>query len=499
MHELPEHVRPFLEPDFYPHPVGHIEMLQTHISWVFLTGKFAYKLKKPVNFGFLDFSTQEKRRYYCTEELRLNRRLAPELYLDVLPVSQKRDSFCLGDETNVVDYCLKMRQFGQQDLLSRRLEHGNFEAAWMDRIATDIAAFHVSVTAEASTKQGSPDQLAAHIRDNLDIAGRHQGEVIDSAQLGRLRAFAEDELRRFHNPLLRRQREGFVRPCHGDLHLGNLTLWQGKPLAFDCIEFNEEYRTIDTMNDVAFLVMDCEARGRPDLGMRFLSRYLEASGDYGGLELLPLYLFYRATVRGKVACLSAGNTSLAASERAGKFTEAHHYFNLAASYAAPLSPKLIMIGGLSGSGKSHLALIGCGIERAVVIRSDATRKRIAGEHAGLPLYGEAMHRLTYEAMLAAAVTALKAGWPVILDATFLGRSQRDAVRKLAAEAEVPLTLYWLDTSSDELRLRVQARSAVGRDISDADLDVLEGQLANYRRPTETGITFLSGSDRWPDG
>jgi len=497
MHELPEHLRCFLDPAFYPHPTQQVEMLQTHISWVFLTGEFAYKVKKPVNFGFLDFSTLEKRHLYCDEELRLNRRLAPELYLDVLPIGLNARQYQLGSKTGIVDYCLCMRQFSQANLLSTRLEQGTFQAEWMDLIAADLARFHTSVASDASSRHGSPEVLADHIQDNLTIAADHSGRVVDAPQLAQLHDFADRELTRLHDTLLQRQQAGFVRPCHGDLHLHNITLFEGRPLAFDCIEFSEKYRIIDTMNDVAFLVMDCEARGRPDLGLRFLSRYLEATGDYQGLKPLRLYLFYRATVRGKVATLSAGNAGISEAERQSHEAEARHYFGLALNYAEPAKPHLYAVGGLSGSGKSHLALKGCGSLHAVIIRSDATRKRIASQHADQPLYGDKMHRLTYEAMFTAARETLAAGWPVILDATFLGKTQRDRVRQLAATANVPLSIYWLEPPLALLRERVGQRTLQQQDISDADLPVLEKQLAGYRSPDESDIVILTSSDDWP--
>jgi len=498
MHELPAHLQPFLDPAFYPHPVEKVDMLQTHISWVFLTGKLAYKVKKPVNFGFLDFSTLDKRHHYCNEELRLNQRLAPELYLEVLPVGRDEHGSRLGSETGIADYCLCMRQFSQADLLSHRLELGNFQDEWMDRIAADLAHFHASVATKASHRHGSPETLARHIRDNLAIAGEHIGRVVDGSQLQALENFADLELARLHDKLLQRQQAGFVRPCHGDLHLHNITLFEDTPLAFDCIEFSEEYRIIDTMNDVAFLVMDCEARGRPDLGLRFLSRYLEATGDYQGLKPLRLYLFYRATVRGKVATLSAGNAGISEAERQAYEADARRYFDLAARYAEPANPRLYGVGGLSGSGKSHLALKGCSRTNAVIIRSDATRKRIASKHADLPLYGDKMHRQTYEAMFAAARETLAAGWPVILDATFMDRSQRNNARQLAADAGVPLHLYWLDPPEALLRNRIQQRTLKRQDISDADLSVLEKQLTDYRRPEESDIAILTSSDDWPE-
>jgi predicted kinase len=293
-----------------------------------------------------------------------------------------------------------------------------------------------------------------------------------------------------------RRAQGHVRACHGDLHLGNIALVEGRPRIFDCIEFNDELRLIDTMNDVAFLVMDCDARGHAELGLHLLSRYLEHSGDYEGLALLRPYQFYRAGVRGKVALLLSEDTGLSADAAAAKRREADAYFRLAAAYAqAPKAPRLFAVGGLSGSGKSRLALLGSGAEGALVIRSDATRKRLGTGVASL--YTPMMTEATYAAMLAGADAALGAGFSVILDATFLDASHRHRARDLGARRGLPFTQYWLDVPVPELRRRVRARVAAGRDVSDADLAVLEAQLAGYRRPDEADIRVLEAADAWP--
>ncbi|MDQ7010353.1 MAG: phosphotransferase, partial [Mariprofundaceae bacterium] len=330
MDALPAHVRAFLNPDFYPHPTADIRLIQTHISWVFLTGDYAYKLKKPVNPGFLDFSTLEKRRFYCRRELELNRRLAPKIYLDVLPVGRADGEYRLGGKTDTADYCLKMRQFDQRDLLDQRLDAGTFEPTWMDTLAADIADFHKH--AETAPREfGGIDALRRHIKANFQIAKQHLGTALSESTYTTLRDHCRTLLRRQAKAVARRLQQGHVRDCHGDLHLRNIALFRHKPCVFDCIEFGDEFRMIDTMNDVAFLLMDCDARGRPDLGYRFLSRYLEHTGDYDGLALLPLYLIYRACVRGKVACLLAEDRGVDEATRTAQLAEASHYFSLAES------------------------------------------------------------------------------------------------------------------------------------------------------------------------
>lgn len=485
-----------LRRDFYPHAASTPQLLQTHISWVILTGPFAYKVKKPVDLGFVDFATLARRRHFCEQELALNRRLSPELYLDVLPIARQDGRYRLGATEHVVEYCIKMVQFDQADLLDCRLATDSFDPSWMDTLALSIADFHAQADAGPEiAAYGDVQFVRDHILANLEVAEHHLGTAISQPQLAHIRSFCIETLKQKSVHLATRQARGFIRACHGDLHLRNITLFNGKPCVFDCIEFNDEYRMIDTISDVAFLVMDCDARCRSDLGMRFLSRYLEHTADYASLELLPVYLTYRAGVRGKVACLLADELQQdAASEQ---MLEARRYFSLAERYTQPTAPSLVIVGGLSGSGKSHLALIGAGAMPAVVIRSDATRKRLAGSHPDKPLYGAEMSRLTYDAMFAAAEETLMAGFSAILDATFLRRRDRDRARDLARRLHTPCRVIWLDIPDDTLRERVAARSTQATDISDADVGVLDLQLAEYERPPEFDVCFLEDSDRWP--
>ncbi len=469
-------------------------MMQTHISWIFLTGHYAYKLKKPLNLDFLDFSTLANRKFYCEQELTLNRRLTNDIYLDVLPLCQQGKMYKLDGSGDVLDYCLKMRQFDQSGLLDQRLKNDQFDPVWMDQLAESTARFHIE---QHSTSQfGQPQMLADHIRTNLDVAAEYINDALNERTIAELRDFARDELSRQNENLLKRQHDGFIRPCHGDLHLKNITLINNTPCIFDCIEFSDEFRIIDTMNDAAFLLMDCDAHGRPDLGFRFLSRYLEQTGDYSGLSLLNLYLFYRATVRGKVATLLATEFT-DKNQRSQQFKEAKQYFNLAALYTRTKKSELFVIGGLSGSGKSHLALLGCGIERAIIIRSDAIRKRIAADFPDLELYSREMHINTYKTMFDDARSALTAGFSVILDATFLHPDSRQQAHNLLQTYDVPFHFFWLDVEENILRDRIGKRQSSANDISDADLRVLDLQLSEYRRPTEPWIQFLNSNSSWP--
>lgn len=493
MLEMPAHIQAFYTPEPYPHPVSNISMIQTHASWVFLTGSFAYKFKKPVNFGFMDFSTLARRKYYCEQELRLNRRLSPELYLEVLPVYQQAGVVSLQPAGEIVDYCLKMLQFDQSCLLDQQLAQGSVDPAWMDALAVEVSRIHAQADIHTSNHPDHATLLTDHIRDNLAIAADCPDLPADTLQA--LSDFAAQAAIMHQVTLQQRGIDHHIRRCHGDLHFRNIIIRDGQPALFDCIEFNDDYSIIDTMNDIAFLVMDCDAHARPDLGTRFLSRYLECCGDYAGLQLLPLYLFYRASVRGKVACILA--RELPADQQPPAWHEARQYFTLAQHYTQATPPALFAIGGLSGSGKSHLALKGCGTEQALIIRSDATRKRIARDYPDLALYSSQMHIHTYHAMFEAAYTALQAGYSVILDATFLHPDSRQQLHSLATQCDVALHAYWLDIDMAQLTENIRNRQVAENDISDADLDILNLQLAEYQRPTEAWITFLTDSDTWP--
>jgi len=495
---LPAQARAMLDPACYPHPVDQVELIQTHISWVFLAGDFAYKLKKPVDFGFLDFTTPEKRKYYCKRELELNRRLAPALYLDVLPICRRAGRILLNGPGEILDYCLRMARFDQDDLLDRCLQRGVFDASWMDVLARDVARFHAEAEkAAADSEFGSEKSLRRHVEAIFNVARQHLSEVASGQELGALEKHSLEFLATHASLCEKRRRQGFIRACHGDLHLKNIALYQGSPCIFDCIEFNDEFRIIDTMNDVAFLVMDCIARNRADLAWRFLSRYLEHNGDYDGLGMLPLFLTYRAGVRGKVACLLAADGRLGHRQWQAQLAEAQRYFRLAPTFVERPVPRMFAIGGLSGSGKSHLALIGAGKVPAVVLRSDAMRKRLAAAHPDLPLYGPVMSAKTYAAMFDAARSVLRAGFSVILDATFLRRQDRDQARSIAKRLRVPCHILWLDVPEHRLRERIRARRKQGVDISDADLHVLDMQLQEYVRPDEQDVAFLDDSDSWP--
>ncbi|HXF67560.1 MAG TPA: AAA family ATPase, partial [Burkholderiales bacterium] len=417
-------------PRCYPHPVREVRVLETHISWVFLTGEFAYKVKKPVVLGFLDFSSLGLRKLYCEEELRLNRRLAPELYLGVVEIRGEPGAPRIGGEGPLLDYAVKMREFPQEALAARLLERRAFGAPEVDTLAGLIARFHAQApAAPADGRFGSAESVLAPALENfrqilpLARAPRHRDTLSGLEQWTR----REFGLRRA--AFEARRAQGRVRECHGDLHLGNIALIGGRPVPFDCIEFSEELRWIDVASEVAFLFMDLVDRGRPGLAWRFLDRYLAASGDYGLLEVFRFYLVYRALVRAKVHLLRAHQPGNPAATRTRLELAFEDYLRLAGRFSRAPAPALLITCGPSGSGKTSVTDVLLERIGAVRVRSDVERKRLFGLDAlartgsglGAGIYAPRASAATYERLARLARDILARGYPVVVDAAFLTR------------------------------------------------------------------------------
>ncbi len=458
--------------------------METHISWVILTGDYAYKLKKPLNLGFLDFSTLERRHFFCEEELRLNRRLAPDLYLEVVPVTGSIEAPRLGGPGPVIEYAVKMRQFDDAQRLDRVLARGGLDAAQVDALARRVAAFHAGLPpAAADSGFGGADNVAFYARQNFEQIRPRLAAGADLDALARLEAWTEGEFAVRREAFAARRRDGFVRECHGDLHLGNMVLIAGEPVVFDCIEFNPELRWIDVASEVAFAVMDLEDRGRPDLAGRFLNACLEAGGDYAGLAVLRFYLVYRALVRAKVAAIRLGQPELPEPERAAALAQCREYLALALRFTALARPWLAITRGLSGSGKTTLTLPAVEALGAVRIRSDVERKRLFGlapgartsSAPGEGIYSRAAGERTYARLAELAESVLRSGFSVIVDATFLERERREAFRALAGRCGAPFAILDFRAPDSALESRVAAREAAGRDASEAGVAVLRRQ------------------------
>ncbi|MCC7487389.1 MAG: AAA family ATPase [Burkholderiales bacterium] len=499
-----------LDPACYPHPVSGVRVVETHISWVLLTGNYAYKIKKPVNLGFVDFTSPEMRRYYCEAELRLNRRLAPDLYLEVVEIRGDERSARIGGAGPVIEHAVRMREFPQSDLASRALARGAFGAAEIDCLASAIARFHARAPAAAGgDRLGSPETvLAAAMQNFTQIGARALGPGPRRA-LDALRGWTERECAALRETLAARKRAGFVRECHGDLHLGNIALIDGKPVPFDCIEFNDELRWIDVMSEVAFLFMDLEDRGRGDLAWRFLNRYLEASGDYEGLRALPFYAAYRALVRAKVHLLRARQPRIAAAERARLTAAFEGYVALARRLAQPARPAIAITHGLSGCGKTTATQTLTDVLGAVRVRSDLERKRLhglaplaaSGSAPGAGIYTREANAATYRRLGELAQHALAAGYPVVVDATFLLRTEREAFRALAEKFDAPYVILDFHAPLEVLRARVAARRVRANDASEADLAVLDRQVAAREplTPSEMEAAVTLRTTKLPSG
>lgn len=469
-----------LDPRRYPHPVKRVQVMETHISWVLLAGRYAYKIKKSVDLGFLDFTDLSSRRHYCEEELRLNRRLASQLYLDVTPLGGTPETPEIGVEP-AIEYAVKMRRFAVSQQLDSLAERGRILPVHMDSLAATIAHFHNGLpSAEPTAGLGSATATHAAVLQTFEQLQAALAGTEYEARVGGLRQAIETEygIRKEH--LERRLAEGFVRECHGDLHLGNIALIRGRPVPFDGIEFSPSLRWIDVMNEIAFTVMDLLHRQQPELAYRFLNAYLEATGDYGGLPLLRFYLAYRATVRAMVSAIRAGQANLPKQDKATALVSCSNFLDLAAACLAQRRPALIITHGLPGSGKTTFAQAALEQLQAIRIRSDVERKRLFGlaalgdsrAHVGDIYHAEATTQ-TYARLHDLALELLTAGFPVIVDAAFLKREEREHFRMLADELSVPFAIASLKASSETMQSRIVKRQSESSDASEADLGVLK--------------------------
>ncbi|WP_237181417.1 AAA family ATPase [Paraburkholderia tropica] len=481
----------------YAHPAGSIVRIETHISVVYLAGRYAYKLMKPVNFGFVDFTTLDARRRCCEAEIRLNRPFAGPIYRDVQAVVPLARGVALkraarrGTRDGVIDYAVRMRRFDQHALFSQRLAAGVLGSADIDAAAHALAVCHRAARRAAPVRggRGTPYGSAALLGQQVFDALAPLERDVRSAAFVRdagLRTWCEASLARVAPRLDARRAGGFVRACHGDLHLDNIVRQGRRALLFDCIEFSEALRWIDIASDLAFLVMDLRAHGRDDLANRLLTRYLDATGDFGGLAALRLYVVYRALVRALVAHLKtppaddAAHATSAPSAQPGQ-----RYLQLAAREASDRRPPwLLLCHGLSGSGKSVASREFAALSGAIRISSDIERKRAhvldAPTLGALPpqAYTREAIDAHYARLVALATDVLDAGYTVLIDATFLQSANRKRFAALARRKNVPMLILDFHADAARLKERVKARAAGPRDPSDAGEAVLTAQMAS---------------------
>lgn len=481
------------DPAFYPHPTHTIQVIHTHISTIFLTGEFAYKIKKPVNFGFLDFSSLAQRRQYCEAEVQLNRRFAPQLYLGVMAIVYVGNTFQLvaadsEPSGEIIDYAVQMRQFDPADQLDQRLAAGQLTPQTMDALAIQLANIHQQAEIAAQNAEfGSPASVFAPALQNVTALRQALTQPALLAQVNALDTWLQQAYAGLQPDFQQRKQAGYIRACHGDLHLGNIALIDGKITFFDGIEFNEALRWIDTASDVAFLLMDLAERGYPHFARRLLNQWLAASGDYAALAVLRFYLVYRAMVRAKVQALRLAQLEDATAQ-VQIVRHCAAYLTLAQRYTHIAPPALLITHGLSGSGKSY----GCQalVEQLglIQLRADVERKRLAGMRATQRergsieqgIYSSAMTAATYQRLAELASDALRYGWSVVVDATFLQAEQRQRFRELAAQCHAAFLIVAFQASPEQLAANIQQRQQRDDDASDADMAVLQQQLSLYK-------------------
>jgi aminoglycoside phosphotransferase family enzyme/gluconate kinase len=467
-----------LDSNFYPHPVQEpIRLIQTHISYVLLTGDYAYKIKKPLNFGFLDYSTLDKRHHFCNEELRLNQRGAAELYLDVVAIVQRGERFQFAEQGTPVEYAVKMRQFPQDALLSHQFREGQLTLELLDWLADVIAEFHHQAeTNDYIRSFGEIPQIRAAFDENYEQTQQYIGGPQTQAQFDETRAYTDQFFAKRNDLFASRIQNNWIRECHGDLHLGNICLWNDALFLFDCIEFNEPFRFVDVMFDIAYIVMDLEVGKRPDLSNAFLNAYVEQTGDWEGLQVLPIYINRQTYVRAKVTSFMLDDTSVSDEDKQQAFQTASSYYQLAWEYSKPRQGQLIVMSGLSGSGKTTAARLLARRINAIHIRSDAVRKHLGEiplhQRGSDGLYTPEMTQKTYNRLLSLGTMLASQGYSVILDAKYDRASLRDDVITRAGIHELPLKILHCTAPMEVLKERLQNRSG---DIADATTDILAGQ------------------------
>jgi uncharacterized protein len=486
---IAEELADLLRPDAFPHPARDLRVVETHISWIVLAGDFAYKLRKPVNFGFLDFSTLEKRWLDCEAEVELNRRLCADLYIGVTGVVQRDGRLFMGGTGAWLEPAVAMRRLPESGMLPVVLERGLADDRLMERIARQLADFHAhAATGHGVDEYGSLATIRANWHENFD-----QATTVDSATRETIRAYVEQFVERNAPLLERRVRTGRVRDGHGDLHAGSVCATRRKLYLFDCIEFNARFRCADAAADVAFLAMDLDHLGRADLSTTFVDAYVRASGDQELTQLLDFYKCYRAFVRGKVLGFRAAQPGLQRADVEQIQQDARAYFDLAYTYAtrgAP--PMLLVVMGLPATGKTTLARALAGRFGLVHLSSDVARKNLGGlrptahrlDGYERGLYSRSMTRRTYAVLLRRAARALRRGQSVVMDATFGQLSDRAAVRQLARRTGARLHVVVCCTDDAVIRARLEARAFDTRSPSDARLEIWPSLRAAFAEPLE---------------
>ena len=487
------------EPSFYPHPVDKVEFLQTHISSIFLTGERVYKLKKAVNFGFLDFSTLESRERYCRAEVELNRRLAADVYLGTRPITLQGDRLELGGDGEVVDWVVEMQQLDRRRLGVAMLERGELTERHIDQLVQVLVPFYQGArTGEGVDEFGSIEAVRFNTDENFAQTEAYVGKLISRERFRHIRDWTNTVYEQRRELFERRIAEGRIRESHGDLHLDNI-FFEDPPVIFDCIEFNERFRCGDIAVDLAFLAMDLDFRGRPDLSRRLIDGYVRASGDSGLKQLLDLYKCYRAYVKGKISSFTANDPAVDDQQRRAQKNLARHYFGLAYRYAGGGGhPSLAVLYGLMGTGKTSVGRYLRDEFGWYWISTDTVRKQLAGvgvdTRVYVPynegIYSSEMNRRTYEEVCRRAENLLEAGFSVAIDGAFKYQGERLPLIELADRTDA--RLVFLETTCEpQAQLDRLQRRQLHDTRSDGRVELMERQRLDFDPPNPEALELFA--------
>lgn len=493
--DLPPVIAALLDPSCYSHDVERVDLIQTHISYVLLAGAYVYKIKKPVDFGFLNFSTLPRRRYYCHQEVTLNERLCPGVYLAVVPVTDDGKRIRLGERRQgaaIIEYTVRMQRLPSERMMDHLLETGEVTVEMVERLADRIAAFHEkSERSPRIDRYGSPRVIARNWRENFEQIGPFVGICLSPWQYELLQEYVASFLQRNRPLLLSRVRDGHIRDCHGDLRT-SAVCFIDDICVYDCIEFNHRFRYSDVASEVAFLAMDLDRRGHHALSTAFVRRYAEQSQDSALTALLDFYCCYRAFVRGKVAAFRLSQPEVSDAERAESARIAAQAFDMAVGYAARQRPALFVTCGLSGSGKSVLAGRIASARGMHLIASDRVRKELKGiatnahprEGYCSGIYAPSVSARTYSTMFERARALLERGEDVVLDATFMRRADRAQALALASETGAAFACLECIAPEATIVERLIARESDLFEVSDARVDTFRRQQLSFEPVTE---------------
>jgi len=487
----PALVQALLKPEAYPHKPSKVELAQTQMSFIFLTGDLVYKVKKPVNLGYLDYTTLEKRQFFCEQEVELNQRLSPEIYLEVVPIVSSDGKIRVGGQGKVIDYAVKMRQLPADRMMDRLLPQDQVTADMVERVAQKLAEFHDKArTSPEISAFGNLEAIKVNTDENFSQTEKYIGNAITPAQYHRITTYSDNFLKSNESLLRERIKKGRIKDCHGDLHAAHVC-FSNRIYIYDCIEFNDRFRYGDVASEVAFLAMDLDRYQRADLSHAFVKAYVRFSKDEGGNQLLNFYKCYRAYVRGKVESFKLDDPYIPDKEKA--LAAAQTYFGLACRYTRE-KPILLIMTGLVGTGKSTVAEA---LSRSLgfnVISSDITRKKLAGisptehrfEQFQGGIYTDDFSRRTYDNMFAQAKELLSQGQWVILDASFKKRQDRLEVAEIAkrAKADFAVIECVLDEASVKTRLEKRLKEET---TSDGRWEIYESQKRDFDPVTESPV------------